>query len=718
MTIHATMNPVGSTNPKDLMDNAQNLDYLILGPLLSYPDRRGVNRLSWAGIETAFAAAQDQRESDFDSAQEARQAAFEQFLNGSGYSNSGDYAAGITLTSHTQYVVKDGQPYRLSSAIPVPYITTGVWASESLNFVLIGDNVIRQDLSDPNIGGRLIKFMGTDVDGILKTFVHTKAFGAPCDGVTDDTNGIRLAIDFAVANGVSIIETGQFPFISGSIVVPVGKTVRGQGRGCRLTMSSSGTFIGGFAFLINSNDGVNPIVNYPNTLAGGVEQMTLYNGNGDANRRGVKGFGSCEIGSLRGYKMWQMVARPAGEYSDNFEVRDVYNEPVMGSEFQVDIRGLGDGLIIESLHFPYNQLNPGDGTPNALYVGGALGGSVSACIGGNVTVFGADVVIRENHFERGQLTIDSCNPAVENNVFFASNKIPIVFKDTDQHNYFPRVRGNVFGYTEGLLMWQGSDVQVSSRMTVDFQDNFRRYTKNGDLSKSQISGIKLENSAGVALADWNNYSYLMSAKGRVFAGGMVERNHQMFFSSNSFTGISGISLDASTTWNTTSGTRYYRIQLILDSGRAVGRNSTAAEVSVAVTSGGSGVRLDVSYGSRIPGGILRVFSGDTSGAYDKFADIHAVNTARVYDNGGAINGVPWVARAPTALPTINDAMGESEIRISGTRAVFVAAGVPVTGTWAQNDEIERSNVAAGGKRGNINITAGAPAFKAWGAIDA
>lgn len=30
MTIQATFNPIGSTSPKDLIDNAQNLDYLVV----------------------------------------------------------------------------------------------------------------------------------------------------------------------------------------------------------------------------------------------------------------------------------------------------------------------------------------------------------------------------------------------------------------------------------------------------------------------------------------------------------------------------------------------------------------------------------------------------------------------------------------------------------------------------------------------------------------
>lgn len=142
MTTFRTMNPIGSKSPKDLSDNAENLDYLMLGPLSEYEDRRGVSRLSWKGIELAFQDAQAQRA-----------AAFQEFLEGSGWSSLGAYGAGVVITSHTQTVDYLGQPYSLKSSIPAsldaPYVTTGVWATEGVNFKLVGDNALRQDLAAP-----------------------------------------------------------------------------------------------------------------------------------------------------------------------------------------------------------------------------------------------------------------------------------------------------------------------------------------------------------------------------------------------------------------------------------------------------------------------------------------------------------------------------------------------------------------------------------------
>lgn len=54
MTTFNTGNPLGSNSPKDLYDNAENLDNGINGTALTWQDRRGATRKSWNGIETDF----------------------------------------------------------------------------------------------------------------------------------------------------------------------------------------------------------------------------------------------------------------------------------------------------------------------------------------------------------------------------------------------------------------------------------------------------------------------------------------------------------------------------------------------------------------------------------------------------------------------------------------------------------------------------------------
>lgn len=56
-----TTNPVPSSDPSDLLYNAQQLDRIVTGPALSYTDRLGNVRLTWAGIsaQAGFVALTD-----------------------------------------------------------------------------------------------------------------------------------------------------------------------------------------------------------------------------------------------------------------------------------------------------------------------------------------------------------------------------------------------------------------------------------------------------------------------------------------------------------------------------------------------------------------------------------------------------------------------------------------------------------------------------------
>src|SRR5690554_7402440 len=142
MTTYNTQNPLGSSDPRDLYDNAENLDNFVNGALPAYDDRLGKSRKSWQGMEDEFAA----------------------FIAASGYEFVGDYAAGIEITQYNQ-VVRDtgGEFWRLSGSTALPYTTTGDGLPEGGAFVAVGDAVIRQELGSNTAGqgSDLIAHTGT-----------------------------------------------------------------------------------------------------------------------------------------------------------------------------------------------------------------------------------------------------------------------------------------------------------------------------------------------------------------------------------------------------------------------------------------------------------------------------------------------------------------------------------------------------------------------------
>lgn len=131
---HNTGNPIGSTSPKDLSDNAQNLDLLVLGDKPAYPDRKGVPRKSYREMEREHQADQAGREAEFKS-----------FLESSGYEVPVDYSAGLVVSRPTQIIRFGGELYRAKD-INLPFTTT-TWATDAAKFLAVGDAALRQSLA-------------------------------------------------------------------------------------------------------------------------------------------------------------------------------------------------------------------------------------------------------------------------------------------------------------------------------------------------------------------------------------------------------------------------------------------------------------------------------------------------------------------------------------------------------------------------------------------
>lgn len=187
---YKTLNPLGSNNARDLSDNASNFDEYMNSDLPSIKDRFDKRRETLAGNQVAFDDAQEgraqefteaqtERESEFNTDQSEREAAFQTFLEGTGWSSIGSYGAGVSITSHTQTVDYQGQPYALKPSVPAsinaPYVTSGNWAVEGVNFKLVGDNSLRQDLAlttDLTKGGTAIGRATVTVPSIVELLAH------------------------------------------------------------------------------------------------------------------------------------------------------------------------------------------------------------------------------------------------------------------------------------------------------------------------------------------------------------------------------------------------------------------------------------------------------------------------------------------------------------------------------------------------------------------
>lgn len=147
---YLTGNPLGSTAPKDLFDNASNFDEGMNSELPSFYDRFGKRRETWAGMEKAF----------------------DDFLLVSGYEFIGDYDADgpLTITQQNQVFTKDGEYWRSSPALALPYITVNNWVTDQPKFVSVGDAQLRQSLAnsaDPVQGAAMVGRSTVSIESVF-----------------------------------------------------------------------------------------------------------------------------------------------------------------------------------------------------------------------------------------------------------------------------------------------------------------------------------------------------------------------------------------------------------------------------------------------------------------------------------------------------------------------------------------------------------------------
>ena len=180
MTTYNTGNPIGSTDPRDLYDNAQNMDNLGNGTAPSYPDRLGVERKSWAGME------QD----------------FDEFLASSGYQFLGDYSSSIEATAYNQIIREAGEFWRAAASATLPYTTTGAGMPEGGAFVSVGDAVLRQELAGNPADGLGAALVNGSVIRVT-SIASMEAYSAPVGYVFSLNAGGRSGVFDVVAGDFS-----------------------------------------------------------------------------------------------------------------------------------------------------------------------------------------------------------------------------------------------------------------------------------------------------------------------------------------------------------------------------------------------------------------------------------------------------------------------------------------------------------------------------------
>lgn len=212
MTTYFTKNPLGSSSPYDLFDNAQNFDTAVNSITAAiWQDRFGKNRLSWYGIESL---------------------ATQSMLN-YGYITAKSFELGFTLlTPNTVLQLEsNGEYYRWDGDWSQPKVVPPGSTPDSAGgigpgkWVGVGDASLRSDLAKPTGASQVRTTSGESVQkelDLLKeqlfNIADIRRYGA--DPLVTDNSAALLAAMAASPNGI-IIRGGIYPASSVTIDCPI-----------------------------------------------------------------------------------------------------------------------------------------------------------------------------------------------------------------------------------------------------------------------------------------------------------------------------------------------------------------------------------------------------------------------------------------------------------------------------------------------------------------
>ncbi|HGJ9204413.1 TPA: hypothetical protein ACLESY_001984 [Pseudomonas aeruginosa] len=158
MTTYATGNPLGSKDPRDLYDNAENFDAAMNDRVnTTWNDRFGVTRPTLKGYEEQF----------------------NYFLAGSGFENPPlIYVDGspLTVDRATQIIDRGGNLYSVKLPYSFPVVLSGNWSEDEGLLVVRGDQSLRQEITStsPSEGSSIIGNSTVSVSSVADIKNQTK----------------------------------------------------------------------------------------------------------------------------------------------------------------------------------------------------------------------------------------------------------------------------------------------------------------------------------------------------------------------------------------------------------------------------------------------------------------------------------------------------------------------------------------------------------------
>lgn len=183
-----TGNPLGSTSPKDLYDNASNFDDAMNSTSPSFNDRFLKRRQTWSGMQKQVA--------DFLEAM-GFEATHLQYVDGNP----------LTVLRPTQLIDRAPSVYKVKQPAVFPVNLTGTWATDQLLLVDVGDAALRSELASSS-GATMVGAL--DKDGAPSTVQAELDEAAAAIGVSSTLVASVADVRLLPATFLGVAETTSY----------------------------------------------------------------------------------------------------------------------------------------------------------------------------------------------------------------------------------------------------------------------------------------------------------------------------------------------------------------------------------------------------------------------------------------------------------------------------------------------------------------------------
>ncbi len=502
----------------------------------------------------------------------------------------------------------------------------------------------------------------------------------------------------APTGGTLIFNAGIHDTYESSIQIPYNVSVLCE-PGCEFRPPLGASYTQGFLFLVNTTDGLNWTVAYTNRQGAFFDGARL---NNIANYNTVTAKLVClgaphMVRNISGRFVHGMVWT-TNNYMDGFTIDGWSCAYAQGSDYQIRLTGLGDGLRIRG--GGCGNSNVGGSNGIALYK--CQGGTILGQIGGGMYFFQCrSVIVDATHIEEADSMVIEDSDVTFNDSFIWKHDVTkgsrIKLTGTARRTC---VLNNVqFMFNMNHVITPGFDVQTTSNKDLVINNCRSVVTKQDAIGTSQQYGITICESDGVTpLAIFSAYSYLLSHRS-IIRESRVLGGFERVLCAKYTLNMPAIQSTTDVVWREATGTYYYHAQAVFDAARKLGSSFGGTEKVISPTNGGSGVLVPL---GNSPICFIRLYRGTVPGSYDKYVDLPQMQAGYMYDDGVVVAGFPWKTRTAGAMDALQDLIA-LDIRptnaIGSTRVRVVTTAMPSAGSFQIGDSCEidapsPSNVAS------------------------